>query len=193
MYFIHVWNWSFLDTEMANCLSQWRVTGCKRSQEISVRNIQIHKASFTACVAAMYLASVVDNATIDCFFLSSRDGSPINCEYVTWDGMAVVLWRTISIWEAFESDPVLPPWLSLVPVPKGPYSEFPICSPFQVVKDMFALFPMSVAWILHELWKECYWEHDICLGPQGCIQEGSNCFMVWYILYSFILTWGIRM
>ena len=35
------------------------VTGC---------NIHSHKASFAACVTDMYLALVVDNSTIFCFF-----------------------------------------------------------------------------------------------------------------------------
>ena len=39
-------------------------------------NIRIHRASLAACVAAIYSASVVDNAMIDCFFELQETAPP---------------------------------------------------------------------------------------------------------------------
>ena len=68
MCLVHEWYWSFFVTHIADWWSHLRVVGELSSCAISMMNMQIHRASFAAWVAAMYLASVVDYASIGCFF-----------------------------------------------------------------------------------------------------------------------------
>ena len=75
MWFILAWNWSFLETEMVDWLSQKIVIGQVSGLIISVMKVLNHRASFAACVAAMYLASVVESMTTDCF-LELQDMAP---------------------------------------------------------------------------------------------------------------------
>ena len=49
--------------------------GHMRGHVISARNVHSQSASFAACVAAMYSASVMDNAMIGCF-LELQDTAP---------------------------------------------------------------------------------------------------------------------
>ena len=44
------------------------VTGSLSGRVISAIKVLIQRASFAACVAVMYSASVVESATIGCFF-----------------------------------------------------------------------------------------------------------------------------
>ena len=67
MCFILAWNWSLLETEMVDCLSQKIVTGQVSGLVISVMKVLNHRASFAACAAVMYLASVVKSMMTDCF------------------------------------------------------------------------------------------------------------------------------
>ena len=64
-----VWAWNLLsfDYVIAPWLSQLSVTGLLNPR-ISWTNVCKYIASFTAWVCAMYSASVLDNATIYCFF-----------------------------------------------------------------------------------------------------------------------------
>jgi len=43
---------------------------------ISPMKVCSHIASFVACMAKMYLASVIDNAMMGCFFRAPHDYSP---------------------------------------------------------------------------------------------------------------------
>ena len=49
-------------------LSQWIAVGSHCSRPISLSSLRIQVNCFTACVKAMYSASVVDRATVLCFF-----------------------------------------------------------------------------------------------------------------------------
>ena len=53
---------------MADWLSMWRVVGEFRSSPRSVRSHLSQMTSFVACMAAMYLASVLKRVTEVCFF-----------------------------------------------------------------------------------------------------------------------------
>ena len=65
--FVLAWNWLSFDRMMVDWLSQLSVIGEDSGHMISPRNKHNHRASFAAWVVAMYSASVVDRAMINCF------------------------------------------------------------------------------------------------------------------------------
>ncbi len=65
MFFVLRWNSGFYVREIAPLLSKRRLTGKVGNRKPrAVKNRETHKASFSALQAAMYSASVEDNATV---------------------------------------------------------------------------------------------------------------------------------
>src|SRR5882724_7546931 len=67
MCLVHTWYCPSLDSAIADWLSQWIVVVVVGDMAISPMKVHSHIASFIACAAMMYSASVVDSVIIGCF------------------------------------------------------------------------------------------------------------------------------
>ncbi len=87
--FVFRWNSEFSVNEIASLLSARRSTGWLRSRNPrEVKNCEIHRASFSASVVAIYSASVDDKATVLCNFNWWDKGPPDNMN-IYWKRVVV--------------------------------------------------------------------------------------------------------
>ena len=67
MCLVLTWNWLFLETKMANLLSQYTITGQVSGCVISTMKVLNHRASFMVCMVMRYSASVLESVIMGCF------------------------------------------------------------------------------------------------------------------------------
>ena len=65
---VHAWNSGWRAIAIANWLSKNIIDGVDNGNSSLVRSEQCHKTCLATWVAAMYLASGVEGATVFCFF-----------------------------------------------------------------------------------------------------------------------------
>ena len=75
--FVQVWCGPFLDSTMADWLSQCITVGTVGGEVSDPTRVCSHTASFVACAAATYLASMVEMVTIGCFFKLQATALPL--------------------------------------------------------------------------------------------------------------------